>query len=78
MYSTCTVNPEENEEQVWWMRKQFGLEPVNIRDMLPASLVQELSDQPGTDLEGGYATLLPGRQHCDGFFLAALYKPSEG
>ncbi len=78
LYSTCTVNPEENEEQVWWMRKQFGLEPVNIRDMLPASLVQELSDQPGTDLEGGYATLLPGRQHCDGFFLAALYKPSEG
>lgn len=77
LYSTCTVNPAENEEQVQWMQEQFRMEPVGIRELLPNRLVQTLSGQPGTNLEGGYATLLPGRQHCDGFFLSALRKPSE-
>lgn len=77
LYSTCTVNPEENEEQILWIREQFVLEPVDLRNLLPDSLLQELSGQPGTDLAGGYATLLPGRQRCDGFFLAALYRPVE-
>lgn len=77
IYSTCTVNPEENEKQVGWMWKEFGLEPVNIRRFLPQSLAEELNGQPGTDLENGYATLLPGQQHCDGFFFAVLQKKAD-
>ncbi len=74
IYSTCTVNPEENEHQVDWMRKEFRLEPMNIREFLPQRLSEELEGQPGTDLEKGYATLLPGQQNCDGFFFAVLRK----
>ena len=77
IYSTCTVNPEENEHQVDWMWKEFRLEPVNIREFLPQSLAEELEGQPGTDLEKGYATLLPGQQNCDGFFFAVLRKKAD-
>lgn len=77
IYSTCTVNPKENEEQVQWIQEQFSLEPIGIRELLPQILVEELEGQPGTDLERGYATLLPGCQHCDGFFFAVLQRKSD-
>lgn len=77
IYSTCTVNPEENEGQVQWMQEEFSLGPVGIRELLPRTLVEELEGQPGTDLEQGYATLLPGCQHCDGFFFAVLRRKPE-
>lgn len=74
IYSTCTLNPKENQEQVQWMRHELGLETVPIKDCLPQKLVQEVGCQPGTDLEAGYCTLLPGFQTCDGFFFAKLKK----
>ncbi|MCM1494417.1 MAG: hypothetical protein NC089_01300 [Bacteroides sp.] len=77
VYSTCTVNPEENEHQVDWMQKKFSLTPVNIQNLLPQKLVEELEGQPGTDLEKGYATLLPGQQQCDGFFFSVLCKKAD-
>lgn len=77
IYSTCTVNPAENECQVDWLQKVFRLEPVNIREFLPQKLVEKLEGQPGTNLEQGYATLLPGQQNCDGFFFAVLRKKAD-
>lgn len=74
IYSTCTLNPEENEKQLQWMEQNLGLEAVSIKEQLPQKLVQEVEHQPGTDLEAGYCTLLPGLQACDGFFLAKLKK----
>lgn len=72
IYSTCTLNPEENEAQVSWLKNQFNLESVSIREELPKRLVTELEEQPHTNLEEGYCTLIPGKQQCDGFFLAKL------
>lgn len=74
IYSTCTINPEENEKQAVWIQEQFPLEPLDIREWLPEKLTSELKGQPGTDFEKGYATLLPGQQHCDGFFFAVFRK----
>lgn len=74
IYSTCTLNPKENQEQVQWMQRRLGLETVSLKDCLPQRLVQEVECQPGTDLENGYCTLLPGLQTCDGFFFAKLKK----
>lgn len=74
IYSTCTVNPEENEQQAAWIQEQFPLEPLDIREWLPEKLTSELKGQPGTDVKKGYATLLPGQQQCDGFFFAVFQK----
>lgn len=74
VYSTCTLNPEENEKQVAWLQETYSLQPVDIRGRLPQKLCEELEQAPGTRLEGGYCTLIPGRQACDGFFMALLQK----
>lgn len=74
VYSTCTLNPEENEKQVAWLRETYSLHSVDIRDYLPQKLCEELMQAPGTKLEDGYCTLIPGRQACDGFFMALLQK----
>lgn len=77
IYSTCTVNPEENEAQLAWMKQELNLELMPIRELLPPGLVKEVENQPGTDLDAGYCTLIPGLQSCDGFFFAKLRK-AEG
>ncbi|MBO5239517.1 MAG: 16S rRNA (cytosine(967)-C(5))-methyltransferase RsmB [Lachnospiraceae bacterium] len=74
LYSTCTVNPNENEQQVAWIQEQFPFEPVDIEPLLPSRLVEQVREQPGTNLQQGYCTLLPGKQDCDGFFFALLRK----
>lgn len=72
IYSTCTVNPGENENQVTWIQQQFSFKPVDIEALLPPELVKQVKGQPGTDLHQGFCTLLPGKQACDGFFFALL------
>ena len=66
MYSTCTMNPGENEEMAAWICETFGLEPVDMKDRLPAVLAGEGKQ--------GMLQLLPGVHETDGFFLAKLRK----
>ena len=66
MYSTCTMNPGENEEMAVWICETFGLEPVSMRDRLPAALAEEAGQ--------GMVQLLPGVHETDGFFLAKFRK----
>ena len=66
MYSTCTMNPGENEEMAAWICETFGLEPVDMKDRLPAVLAEEGKQ--------GMLQLLPGVHETDGFFLAKLRK----
>ena len=69
--------PMENEEQLQWLEAQGGWKRVDITGYLPERLRTEVMGQPGTDLERGYCTLLPGKQKCDGFFVALLQKTME-
>lgn len=78
IYSTCTINPEENERQAEWLQSQYALEALNLQTLLPKQLTEEVQAQPGTDLERGYITLIPGLQRCDGFFMAAFRKRKLG
>lgn len=64
MYSTCTINPGENEEQVKWIIENFPFEAVSMAEGLPHQLEQE-------ETELGLQ-LLPGIHKTDGFFLARL------
>ena len=64
MYSTCTMNPGENEEMVNWICDTFGLERVSMAGQMPKALAEEANQ--------GMIQLLPGVHETDGFFLAKL------
>ncbi len=68
VYSTCTVNPAENEMQVAEFLKNhadFSLEPVDNPHILGAA--REI-------LSGGMGTFYPEAEGGDGFFIARLKK----
>lgn len=66
MYSTCTMNPGENEDMVGWIGETFGLERV--------SMAKELPEPLKAGAETGMVQLLPGIHETDGFFFAKLRK----
>lgn len=63
LYSTCTVNRAENEENFRWLLEQFPLEPVPLTGRVPEALRED-------SLSEGYLQLVPGRHPCDGFFIS--------
>lgn len=63
IYSTCTINQEENEKNVDWFLKQFPFEAVSLEDCLPKTL-------KGGTASRGYLQFLPGLHASDGFFIA--------
>lgn len=69
MYSTCTMNPSENEEMAKWICREFGFEPESMAACMPKQLQQEA--------EKGMLQLLPGVHETDGFFLAKLRKSKK-
>ena len=77
VYSTCTINPEENQDQIRWLiedSEQAGIfNPVDISEMLPQPLL-EIDNDLAIQAKQGYIQLLPDRHHTDGFFIARLEK----
>ena len=78
VYSTCTLNPKENEENVRYIMEK-GFAPVDINDLLPESLVNDAKkagekylDKLHSDAALGMLTLIAGVYECDGFFVAKL------
>lgn len=63
IYSTCTTNKEENEENYRWLLENFSLEPVDISGILPEKIAIDTAHQ-------GYIQLLPGIHRSDGFFIS--------
>lgn len=65
VYSTCTILPDENENNVNKFlenHKNFKLVPFSVGDL---------------EVKSGMITLLPHTHHTDGFFIAKLEKISE-
>lgn len=67
IYSTCTYNREENEEQVQWMIDELGAE------FLPIAVDEAWGI---TQTEGG-SRFYPHKTQGEGFFMAALRKTSS-
>ncbi|MCI5622372.1 MULTISPECIES: 16S rRNA (cytosine(967)-C(5))-methyltransferase RsmB [Anaerostipes] len=65
IYSTCTINPAENEENFHWIREISGFTPVDFMENLPDVIKMETARK-------GYIQLLPGVHPCDGFFIGKL------
>lgn len=62
IYSTCTINRKENEENAAWFLDRFPFEPIDF------------SGKTGNlePIKPGMLQLLPGIHPCDGFFIAAF------
>lgn len=67
IYSTCTINHAENEENVQWMEENLGLVKESLDGYLPEELCNKMTAQ-------GMLQMLPGIQKSDGFFVARLRK----
>lgn len=65
VYSTCTIDAAENEDNFDWFIANHPFEPVNLEGKLGENLT-------GGTLSGGYVQLLPGVHPCDGFFLSVM------
>ena len=65
VYSTCTINPEENEENIRYLLTQM---PFELESLAPF-IKEEIE---GNDPSSGMLKLLPGQNQCDGFFVARL------
>ena len=72
IYSTCTFNTQEDEENVRWMTEELGAELLPIAIDPAWGITPSLID----DVPHAYR-FLPGRTRGEGFFLAALRKPGE-
>lgn len=70
IYSTCTINPGENEDNSTWFLAHFPFEGADISDYLP--------DELQCFKESSYSLqLLPGFARCDGFYIAKFRKKAE-
>lgn len=72
IYSTCTFNPAENEENIAWFRDSTAAESVGIE--IGGSTGIEPVRYAGTEGYGFH----PGKAEGDGFFIAVLRKPGSG
>lgn len=65
VFSTCTLNPAENEENVKRLLSQH-------EDLQPYPILPELERRPGE--ESHFVTLFPHVHQTDGFFVSAVRK----
>jgi 16S rRNA (cytosine967-C5)-methyltransferase len=64
VYSTCTIEPEENEKQIEWFLQQFPEFELDAAEKyIPAELCSN-----------GFLQTLPHKHNCDGAFGARLVK----
>lgn len=67
IYSTCTVNREENIKNMEWFLENHDFRADSLTGYIPGQLADE-----GTD--SGYLQLIQGIHTCDGFFIARMRK----
>lgn len=67
LYSTCTIAPEENQEQVDWIKEELPFQMISMEEHLP----QIFQGQTGAE---GYLQILPSMTGGDGFFVSIFQK----
>jgi NOL1/NOP2/sun family putative RNA methylase len=74
IYSTCTFNTSENEDNVLWMEKEFGLKSVEI----PIDKSWGIETAAQSDGQHVFAyRFYPHKVKSEGFFVACLQKAAE-
>ena len=64
IYSTCTINKKENEENAAWILEHLPFKKKEIASVLPEVLKKDCVENQ--------IQLLPGIHPCDGFFIASF------
>ncbi len=67
IFSTCTINQKENEENAGWFLEQFPFDCISLKGKLGEKLDSAAANRD-------FIQLLPGIHPCDGFFIAAFQK----
>lgn len=75
VFSTCTVNSSENEENRAFLLAGGGLEPVNLTDCIPEPLLNRSGARE--QAADGMLQLLPDEELTDGFYLAKFRKAAD-
>lgn len=74
IYSTCTFNPSENEDNIQWLTNTFNLKTIKI-PFSPESGIVETQHWKGLEL---YAyRFFMHKLNGEGFFIACLQKPQQ-
>lgn len=71
IYSTCTYNLEENEENVEWIKESLGAE------VLPIDTASEWHIKSALKFDNPVYRFMPHRTRGEGFFLAVLRKNED-
>jgi len=67
LYSTCTIDREENERNVeWFLEKEKGFRLDDLKNYIPEALMHRAG--------GGMLQLFPHIDKIDGFFIARMVK----
>lgn len=74
IYSTCTYNTKEDEENIRWIHDEFGAEILSVNVSDDWNITGNLIDEEYFPVY----RFLPHRTKGEGFFLAVLRKPEEG
>ena len=67
IYSTCTLNKNENIDNMKYVLDKYQFKPVDISEYVPENFCR------GT-AKDGYLQMLPGIDGTDGFFICRLEK----
>ncbi len=71
IYSTCTFNRKENEENMRWMKEQYQAEGLQLN--IPSFEGVETSEEQGIPTYRFY----PHKVNGEGFFASVIRKPAE-
>ena len=90
IYSTCTIDPAENEENAKFIEEQLGLTPDDLRQYLPSDVFDAREASDREECEGEVPDkeareeekitelqLLPHIHGTDGFFISRFIKRDE-
>ena len=79
IYSTCTINKEENAENARWITENLPFKPEDLTEAFPlngeAFAGLKENTYPGADLKNGQIQILPGIspfEDFDGFFISVF------
>lgn len=71
IYSTCTFNREENEDNLQFLMDEYDMSPLNL------NFPTEWGIMPGIQTEASCYRFMPHRTRGEGLFLAVLRKSGE-